>query len=276
MIFTADVQRYVSNRDWIEGLGNVWVAAQGRTVRGDPEWLVIFEGGIDADFVFISSRRLRWALRLLGLLKSSPRLTKLLPAEAASLIAEVHAATADVLARGVRILLDGDELIRDMSRLFGGKPGAAPVTEAAFLGAAYSFWLTAGRTAKKLRRGELWVAKYRTDVLLKDVVRQMIEWHAQSTKGASDTWHDGHFLEEWADPRAVAGLGGAFAHYDVDDVWRALLATMDLFRWLATETAESLGYSYPREVDGRITALVNHHKAGAASRTPPRRSSTAH
>ncbi len=60
----------------------------------------------------------------------------------------------------------------------------------------------------------------------------------------------------WADPRAVAGLKSAFAHYDSDDVWRALEATTDLFRWLARETAAKLGLTYPAEADRAATEIV--------------------
>ena len=62
-------------------------------------------------------------------------------------------------------------------------------------------------------------------------VRQMIEWHARATHGWDyDTWYDGRFLHQWADPRTAAGLREADAHYDADDVRRALFATTDLFR----------------------------------------------
>jgi hypothetical protein len=36
----------------------------------------------------------------------------------------------------------------------------------------------------------------------------------------------------------------------------SLLETMDLFRWLTTETANRLGYQYPTAIDEHITELV--------------------
>jgi Streptomycin adenylyltransferase len=67
---------------------------------------------------------------------------------------------------------------------------------------------------------------------------------------------DGLF-EEWADPRIVAGLHAAYAHFDAADVECALWATMDLFRWVAHETTAHLGYPYPGGAEGRVVALVN-------------------
>lgn len=66
-----------------------------------------------------------------------------------------------------------------------------------------------------------------------------------------------HPADEWADPRVVEGLRDAFAHYDRKDVRRALLKVMCLFRWIAVETAEKLGYQYPSKPDERISRWVS-------------------
>ena len=73
----------------------------------------------------------------------------------------------------------------------------------------------------------------------------------------------GRFLEEWADERAVEQLRYAFAHYDEADVWRALVVTMDLFRWVALETAGRLGCPYPALGDERATELVWRYRETA-------------
>lgn len=86
---------------------------------------------------------------------------------------------------------------------------------------------------------------------------RLTEWHAKATAGWNlNTWAQGRFLERWADPRVLAALGGAFAHYEVEDVWRALFATMELFRWLARETADKLGLSHPTFAEKRASEWV--------------------
>ena len=57
-------------------------------------------------------------------------------------------------------------------------------------------------------------------------------------------------------PPRGAGVTRGFAHYTQDDVWRALLATMDLFRWLSEESAELLGYGYPSYGADRASELL--------------------
>ncbi len=67
----------------------------------------------------------------------------------------------------------------------------------------------------------------------------------------------GRFLEEWADPRAMMELRGAFARYDTGEIWRALAATADLFRWVSVETAGRCGYAYPTFGAEQATELVH-------------------
>lgn len=85
----------------------------------------------------------------------------------------------------------------------------------------------------------------------------MLEWHAKMVYGPNhDTWFAGRYLEKWADPRVLAKLPEVFPHYDEEDIQRALLKNMQLFRWLARETADHLGYPYPDEPDRRISGII--------------------
>jgi aminoglycoside 6-adenylyltransferase len=147
---------------------------------------------------------------------------------------------ADVIRRGVRVLVDKGGLVGKILQL--PIPNAAPFqqpSQAEFVSAVSDFFYHSLWSAKHLRRGELWWAKAGCDRRLKSLLQQMLEWHAHAVRGAThDTWMRGRFLEEWADPRAVARLSTAFANYDRQDIARALWATMELFRWLAVETAE--------------------------------------
>ena len=69
----------------------------------------------------------------------------------------------------------------------------------------------------------------------------LLEWHARAVDPSVDTWHNGRFLERWADAGALAALERAYAHYDLRDVARALWETIDLFQGLEVETARRLG-----------------------------------
>jgi len=107
-----------------------------------------------------------------------------------------------------------------------------------------------------LARQELWLVKFR-DWSTKELLLKMMEWNAQARAGwGANTWFMGKHLCAWVDAATWEALHSAFAHFDGDDSWLSLSATLDLFRRLATETAGMLGYAYPDEVDSQIGGFI--------------------
>ena len=238
ILLARDPSPYLAGADWLCEIGTPWLTFLERTPEDDAyERRVLFEGGLDVDFVPTSLASFEQMLR-----------EGLPPAE------------ADMLRRGVRILVDKEGLAARLTAPELGPPPAAPPAELDFTNAVNDFWYHTVWTAKKLRRGELWWGKSCCDGYLKGLLLQMIEWQARA--GGTEAWMRGRFLEEWADRRALAALPEIYAHYDREDTWRALLATMGLFRWLALETAEQLGYAYPSLGDEQATDLVRQLFAG--------------
>ena len=236
MVFVTNVEPYVEDGQWAEQIGPVWLSFVERTPDGAGwERRVLFAGGLDVDFALTPAAWL------------------------SQIIAEgIPPDMADVLRRGYRVLVDKDGLLDKITHMpLPDIPLRQAPTQAEFLNAVNDFWYHTLWTARHLRRGELWWAKSGCDGRLKALLHQMLEWHTLATKGpAVDTWMRGRFLEEWADPQAVAELRRCFAHYDAQDIARALLATMDTFRWLAFQTAAAWQYSYPEAAEQAITRLV--------------------
>ena len=131
-----------------------------------------------------------------------------------------------------------------------GSAPTAPPTPADVGEAASEFWFKAIWAAKKLRRGELWRALECCDGELKRLLLRALEWEARS-RGV-DHWYGGRFVEQWGDPAAVEALAETFAHYDPDDVRRALEATMDLYARLCGDAR-----GYPREAESFARAEVD-------------------
>jgi len=239
VVLARDPQPLWAGTAWLEAIGEPWLTFIEPTPDGRTyERRVLFAGGLDVDFV---------------------------PVSVASLMEVLDRGLAQglvLLQRGARILVDKDGLAqRAIDSVVPARP-APPPTEAEFLNLVHDFWYHTVWAAKHLRRGDLWVGKYCCDSYLKGHLLRMIEWHARAAKGwDTDTWMYGRFMDEWADPRAVAALKHAFAHYNEGDVWRALEATMGLFRWLAAETAKALGCAYPTEGAGWAAELVRRMEA---------------
>jgi aminoglycoside 6-adenylyltransferase len=265
ILIVTEPERYLTKTDWLENIGNPWVTFTEKTGTGDEkERRVLFDGGLDVDFVLLPAKKIQALARLLQARERFPKILSLLPRSLSQEATQGIAAFSDIAHRGVKVLVDKDGIAKFLLSAIVEASPPAPPTQDEFLNLVNDFWYHAVWTAKKLRRGELWTAKGCSDSYMKWWrLRQMIEWHARAKNSFEyDTWHGGRFLEKWADPRIVEGLRDAFAYYDEDDLWRGLLATMDLFRWVAIETAELLGHAYPSSADEHATELVKDLSAG--------------
>lgn len=235
IVVTADPERYLSTVDWLESIGKPLLTFLEPTASGGQmERRVLFEGMLDVDFSII-------------------------PKEIAQQLMEdgIPPQIAEIFRRGTRVLVNKDGNAAQISaHISSAEPSPRrPPGEHEFLGVIYDFLYHSVWTVKKLGRGELWTAKFCLDSYMKSkCILRMMEWHARASKGWTyDTWYDGRFLEEWADPYVLKGLRETFAHYDEADIRRGLLATMSFFRKIAMEIAEKLGFSYPIELDKQVT-----------------------
>ncbi len=234
-VFVESPEAFLFGHQWIEEISPYWLTFLEPSGAGQGmERRVLFEGGLDVDFAVFPVAAL-------------PQMT----GDNASFDVK------DTLQRGIEVILDKGSLLKDLE-IKRGSPGAmnAP-SQKEFTQLVSDFLYHAVWTAKKLRRCELLTAKECCDDYMKQRLLKMSKWHAFTTRGKDhNTWHGGRFFEQWADPRIVEGLRNAFAHYDENDIWRSLFATVDLFRWIASETADRLGLSYPTSADGHITELM--------------------
>jgi aminoglycoside 6-adenylyltransferase len=256
-IVTAEPGQYVSKSDWINSLGKPLLTfVEPTSTGGEKERRVLYEKMLDVDFAIIP-------------LEKAQQLFQPIQESVGRADSQGAAQFSNVIGRGVRVLVDKDGV---MSR-FGAaaasleKPSPPVPKQDEFLGVVNDFLYHAVFTAKHLRRGELWWTVMCLDCYLQNLLLRMIEWHALAVHDwKHDVWFRGRFLEEWADSGAVKGLHRTFAHYDEADVKRALLATIDLFRRLATETARKLNYSYPAKADKEVTEWVRAHVSEAEER----------
>jgi len=227
LVFANNPDLFIKSAKWATSLAPCWLTFVERTGDGKTwERRSLYEGGLDVDVAFNPMEYL------------DGMLARGIPPD-----------YADVIRRGVKILADKDgKLVQILSMPLPEVTLFQKPTAQEFTNASGNFWYHTLWSAKHLRRGELWWAKSGVDMHLKELLQQMLEWHAHAMNGNTfDTWLRGRFLEEWADPRAIKELHGVFAHYDAGDVAMALRATMDLYRWLEEETAARWEYTCPVE-----------------------------
>jgi len=209
-----DLRPFVEDSAWVREFGNPTVALLEQTPLGYRQ-RVLYETGEEVDFPL-------FPLPVLDRLESSPEY-------------------AELLARGFRVLVDKIGLAERLRAHAARAVAPAPASQSDLDQLAADFWYHALWTAKKLRRGEVFIAKECLDAYMKARLVTLLAWHARAVDPAVDTCHGGRFLERWADPGALAALESAYARYDLRDVARALWETIDLWEGLERETARRLG-----------------------------------
>lgn len=223
-VFAHDCEPYLRADDWLARIAPVWVVLPEKYTEGGaviPTRLVIFAGGHKVDFAFHPPALL-------------PRVN---------------------WQGGYRVLLDKDDLA---AQLPDPPPPAAPhatPTAREFTALVEEFWFEAYHVAKYLARGELWLAKAR-DWTTKELLLRLIEWHAGARRGPIYETYSGKQLQAWVEPGVWQELHAAFASFARRNSWAALLASMNLFRRLAQETAARAGFAYPTDVDRHISGFI--------------------
>ncbi|MBA3364161.1 MAG: aminoglycoside 6-adenylyltransferase, partial [Actinobacteria bacterium] len=223
VLFVDSPPRYLEETAWLRELGEPLLTfVEPTAVGGFEERRVLFDNDLDVDFSIVPSS-----------VATAP------PAEASS-----------VLGRGFRVLYG--ELAFDAV-----EPGAVASvpTQPMLDQLSHDFWYHVLWAAKKLRRGELLVAKQVCDGYLLGQLVELARWRARGR----DTWHGYRFFERWAEEELVAALPATFARYEVNDIARALRATADVFGDLEEEVARRFDLAVTvdrREVLRRLDALI--------------------
>ncbi len=243
MIITSKPDYYIGQDEWLEHIGETRISFVEPTFAGGRERRILFSGNLDVDYVMLTK-------------------------EQCSSIFEDHFIDV-IVSRGYCILYDSIELSErfDAIKSYGEqeKTKMSRMTEAEFTNRINDFWFHIVWASKKLRRGELWSAKMCIDAYLKNHLLSMMEFYHISIHGAEyDVWHDGRFLDQWADEDVRAELMDCFGHYSLESMEQALERTAVLFARLAKESAHRNAYQYPITVQqyalecvGRDCMVIN-------------------
>ena len=160
-----------------------------------------------------------------------------------------------VMNRGYAFLCDKagySELVREYVNPSVASP---QISESEFLNLTNDFYFHNIWAAKKLLRGELWSAKMCEDGYLKNHLLKMIELYCYQKDGR-DVWHDGRFIDRWADDWILEKLKVCFAHYEKNDAGNALISTHELFKKLAAAVADMNGYFYPQKAENTASEFL--------------------
>jgi aminoglycoside 6-adenylyltransferase len=179
------------------------------------------------------------------------------PAALLDRVAEAEA-LPEALDVGYRVLLDKSGRTPDWPAATYRAHIPAKPTEAEYRALVEEFWWDTTYVAKALWRGEVVFAKFVLDYDAKHVaLRRMLEWRIALDRGWS--WRPGAYgrgLERQLPAEFAAELSRTYVGANVDENWSALFRTTALFRRVATEVGNALGYAYPLDVDEAVTAQL--------------------
>lgn len=185
------------------------------------------------------------------------------------LLARIEAAAAlpDQLDVGYRVLLDKDQsTARWLPPSYRAHIPRKP-TQAEYQALVEEFWWVATYVAKSLWRDDLIFARWTLDCDLKlEATRRMLEWRIEIDQNWSvKPGIYGRGLGQLLPVSLWSVFAGTYGGLSVEESWTALDQVIGLFRQIAAEVGNALGYSYPQQVDEQVSAYLQEVRS-----MPPR------
>ncbi|MFC1954790.1 aminoglycoside 6-adenylyltransferase [Chloroflexota bacterium] len=170
---------------------------------------------------------------------------------------------------GFKVLADKDGLTESLNEPAYSVYNIKKPTEEEYESLINSFFWNATYVPKYLWRDELYFAKFMLDSDLRfNNLRKMIEWYIGLQHNWSvNTGLQGRFIKRYLNSKTWAELETTFSDADIENNWQAFFNMITLFRKLAVNVGNSLGYEYPHELDQKITKYCNKIKATKTSYT---------
>jgi aminoglycoside 6-adenylyltransferase len=240
ILIVSDIEPFTADRTWLQDFGDLLVVYWD-PIHPDPVFgieqcgnVTQYANGLKIDFTL-------WPVSLFQQILAAPEL----PAE---------------LDAGYRLLLDKDGLAATMRPPTGKAYIPTPPTLTTYQTLINDFLSDAPYVAKCLWRDELLPAKWCLDYDMKHIyLRPMLEWLV----GIHYDWSVpvgslGKGLKKQLPPGIWALVEQTYAGAQLADNWQALARTMALFRQVAIQVGQHLGYAYPHDLHQRVWAYVEH------------------
>ena len=233
VIVTDNTEKWLYG-DYPGQLGKMKISFTEPALGGGKERRILYDESLDVDMIIFTPAQFETAV--------------------------IDGVASEVMNRGYVIMYDAGAYSELLGRHVSHEIMPRNLLEQEFINMVNDFFFHTVWAAKKILRGELWTAKMCIDAYLKNYLLNIIEMYSAS-KNHVDVWHDGRFLDRWAEKEIVEDLKKCFAHYNKEDMTAAIFFTAQLFGRLASQTAELKGYFYPKDVEDYAKELLNMYFA---------------
>jgi aminoglycoside 6-adenylyltransferase len=248
IIAVRDIHLFSENREWLKSFGEVLVVYRDpihdQLGYGRFVYVTQYADGTKIDFTL-------WPVALLKKIAADPKIPREL----------------DI---GYSVLLDKDRLTDRLPAPTHKAHIPPPPTEVEFQALVEEFFHESTYVAKHLWRGDLMPLKYNLDQRMKQVnLRRVLEWRIE----IDHNWlvkpgAYGKGLKKLLKPSIWMELEQTYVGPMLEDNWDALFRTISLFRKVANEVADSLGFHYPVELDQRVVRYLQQVRTSERPSAP--------
>ena len=227
-VFVNDTDYFIDNDDWLKDFGPIivrWPSTPRPTF--DKDWitqLVLFSNNVRIDF----------------------QITSLGPGKSQN------------LSSGYSVIVDKDNLTADLPLPTYPYRKIAKPTAEEFDSRMVAFWWDILYVAKGLCRQELNYAKYILDGTIRfEKLQPVLKWYIgiQNDWNVNTGWQ-GRWFHKYLDKEIWQLYEKTFADADLKNNWKAMYATIELFRTVSRKVASSLGFTYPEDTDRKVTEYI--------------------
>lgn len=239
VLFVTDPAEFLDTEDWIAEFGPPLLVVRDGEVQFGVEKsnrMVLYDDGAKVDYSI-------WPITVIALIDRAGRL----PEE------------FDV---GYRVLLDKDSQAGRLPPPSFTAHIPPPPTEREYQSLIQEFWFCATYVAKYLWRNELMPAKVILDYEMTYlIVRRMLEWRIElDHQWSVRPGFFGRGLRRHLDAATWAELQAAYVGPEPEAIWTGLERTIGLFRRVTVGVGRDLGYSYPWDIDAKLSDYLRQIK----------------
>lgn len=241
VIFSSNASFYQQNFDWIHQIDTPVLYYKDRLDRNIVGRKVYFANGVGLDIFFLDEKSVRWSY-LYAKASKKKWLFAALPKPVKKIMNGAVFFFTEYIRRGFYCLVDKgkfEERLHYVNNTFTFKQEAFSREKLEHV--INSFWRYALHTGINLQRREYWHAKITCDHGMKKTLLVLIEIYTKVANGRDyDTWHHARFLEKWAAPFIVERLPYIYGHYEMEDAWKCMKETADLFSEITRQIQEHI------------------------------------
>lgn len=226
----SEPKKFSENRQWIKYFGDL-VILQFNRAEQDPEndfiFLMQFQDGIRIDLTFVST--------------------------------ESH---CDLLEDSLTlVLLDKDKRFPEIPAPNDSSYVTKPPDQKTYDEIVNEFWWVSTYVAKALWRNEIVSAKYLFDVIIRECLNKMVNWHlAMQHDWQTNTGKMGKNFGKLLPPDLWQEFLATYPGIEEDAIWQALSKAGDLMRQLSIPVAQNLEYTYPKQDDEQVSRYLKQVK----------------